>query len=305
METTGKRILIINADDLGYTRGINQAIRDCSVAGMVRSTSLMANGSAFDDAVAMVRDAEILDVGVHLVLTGLPPVSNPSEISGLVDERGRLPVSPWALAASLLGGGISRAAIRQELSNQITMILDHGLQPTHLDSHKHVHVLPGVLEVVVELARQFSIPWIRNPFDTVPFFRVARLLDKDNRRSFCIQHSKANLIGVLRSSFRGRIRSAGVRVPDHFLGISLTGIWNEAAMILLFRELPEGITEWMVHPGNCDQDLLGMDTRLSEEREKERDLLISPAMQEHLVREHITLSSFRAEFCESFKGNPP
>jgi chitin disaccharide deacetylase len=295
MGAAGKRILIINADDLGYTRGINQAIRQCSAAGMLRSATLMANGPAFDDAVAMVKNTEMLDVGAHLVLTKLPPVSPPAKICGLIDEQGRLPATPWDLAASLVGGSISRDAIQQELSSQITKILDYGLRPTHLDSHKHVHVLPRVLEVVIELARKFSIPWIRNPFDEVPFFRLARVVDEGSRRSFCLQHLKAKVIGACRPSFLGRVRGAGVLLTDHFCGISLTGLWNEAAMVQFFSELSPGITEWMVHPGICDQDLVRSGTRLSTQREKERNLLISPAMRDHLVGQGITLSSFRAE----------
>ncbi len=291
----GKRILIINADDLGYTQGVNEAIRRCSLAGMLRSATLMANGPAFDHAVAMVRDNEKLDVGVHLVLTELPPVSPTEKVRCLVDERGCLPDSPWKLIALLLRGRINREAIRQELSSQIAKVLDSGLRPTHLDSHKHVHVIPQVLEVVMEMSRKFSIPWVRNPFDETRFLRLVRLVNESKTASFCLQHGKARVIGACRPSFVGRIRESGVRLPDHFFGISLTGVWNEAVMSTLLDGLPLGITEWMVHPGDCDQDLLRSDTRLAEQREEERDLLLSPGLQEHLARQRITLSSFRAE----------
>ncbi len=294
MAGAGKRILIVNADDLGYTQGINQAIRQCSVAGILRSSTIMANGPAFDHAAAMVKSNENLDVGVHLVLTELPPVSPSTKIRGLVDDRGFLPGSPWELKALLLGGRISREALQQELRSQIVRVLDCGLQPTHLDSHKHVHVMPQVLEVVIELSHEFSIPWIRNPFDETAFFRFLHLVDRKRKRAFCIQHLKAKVIGAYRPSFLGRIKGSGVCLPDHFFGISVTGIWNEAVMIELLNELPPGITEWMVHPGNCDQDLLRSDTRLHEQREKERDLLTSPALQEHLARQRITLSSYRS-----------
>jgi chitin disaccharide deacetylase len=290
-----KRILIVNADDLGYTRGINQAIRQCSTAGVLCSSTLMANGAAFDDAVAMVRDHENLDVGVHLVLTELPPVSPLTRIRGLVDERGCLPASPWKLMAGLLEGRISRAAVRQELSSQVAKVVDSGLRPTHLDSHKHVHVMPQVLDVVIEIARKFCIPWIRNPFDETRFFRLLQLVDGRKTRSYSIQHLKAKAVGACRPSFWGRIRGSGMRLPDHFFGISLTGLWNEAAVYALLNELPPGITEWMVHPGKCDQDLLRLDCRLSEQRERERDLLMSPELVEHLARQRITLSSYRVD----------
>lgn len=295
MRGAAERILIINADDLGYTRGINQAVQQCFAAGMLRSATLMANGFAFDDAVAVVSRIESPDVGVHLVLTELPPVSPASRIQPLLNDRGRLPGSPRELAVSLLGGKAVKDAVRQELDSQISKVLDHGLRPTHLDSHKHVHAMPPVLEVVLELADRFSIPWIRNPFDETPFFQLAPLVDKNRILSFCLQHLKAKAIAAFRSNFLKLAHSSGIRLSDHFYGISLTGIWNEAAMLQLIHQLPPGITEWMVHPGNCDPDLLRSDPRLSEHRERERDLLMSSSLREQFAAHGIGLSSFGAE----------
>ena len=295
MARTGKRILIINGDDLGYTRGVNRAIGDCATVGILRSSTLMANGAAFDHAVALVKNHENLDVGVHLVLTKLPAVSRRAKIEGLVDERGCLPGTPGELMIGVLGGRIRQEAIRQELSSQITKILDYGLQPTHLDSHKHIHVIPQVLEVVVELAHKFAIPWIRNPFDEIPFLRVAPLVGPGTTATFCTQYLKGHLIRGYRTSFDSRIRKSGLFTPDHFFGIALTGIWTEAAMIELIRALPSCVSEWMFHPGICDEDLERSATRLREQREVEKALLMSPKVQEYLLKQSTTLSSFRAE----------
>ena len=290
-----RRILIINADDLGYTRGVNEAIRQCSMTGILRSATLMANAAAFDDAVAMVGSNPRLDVGVHLVLTRLPSLAPPRKITGLVDEGGCLPPTPWKLMAALNQGKISQGAIREELTCQIGKVFDYGLKPTHLDSHKHVHVIPGVLEVVIELAEKYAIPWVRNPFDETPFFRLLRLLDTPSISSFCTQHAKAQLLAAWRTSFMRRIRGVGIRIPRHFFGVSLTGLWNTAAALQLLKDLPPGISEWMLHPGNCDQELRNASSRLLEQRERERDLLLAAELQECLAREAITLSSFRSK----------
>jgi len=292
---TGNRILIINADDLGYARGINQAIQECSVAGILRSATLMANAPAFDDAVAMVRANPELDAGVHLVLTKLPPLAPPSKIGGLAAEGGHLPATPWELLLAVHRGRVSRSAIRQELTCQLTKVFDHGLRPTHLDSHKHVHLIPEVLEVVIELARQFAIPWVRNPFDETPFLPPALQVDRERFITFCTQHLKGRLVRYYRSTHQRLLAGSGVRVPDHFFGVSLTGIWNKAAMIGLMSRLPPGITEWMLHPGTCDEDLLRSGTRLRERRVVEKALLLAPEIPEHLKRHGIILSSFRAE----------
>lgn len=295
MAAAGKRVLIINGDDLGYARGVNETMMECCTAGLLRSCTLMANGLAFDHAVALTAKTASLDVGVHLVLTELPPVSPADEIQELIDERGCLPATPEKLMIGLLQGKINRNAIRRELTSQITKVLDHGLHPTHLDSHKHVHVLPQVLEVVIDLARSFSISWVRTPFDATPFFPFVRMVDQDKTLAFCSQHLKGQLLKGYRKSFRRQIEASGMRTPDHFFGVSLTGAWNEAAMIGLMEALPPGVTEWMLHPGTCDADLVRSGTRLREQREVERVLLLAPQMQEHIARQGITLSSFRAE----------
>jgi predicted glycoside hydrolase/deacetylase ChbG (UPF0249 family) len=295
MAKTEKRILIINADDLGYTRGVNLAIGECAAKGMVRSASLMANGYAFDHAVEILRKHSSLDVGVHLVLTELPPASSPAKIGGLTDYRGLLPATPRELMTHLAGGRISKDSIRQELSTQIGKLVDHGLRPTHLDSHKHVHALPQVLETVIELAHKFSVPWIRAPFDGAGLFRLGHFLDRKGKTSLCTQVLKAKLIGSLRTGFYKRMRDSGLRTPDHFFGISCTGIWNAALMIHLFEDLQPGVTEWMVHPGNYDGDLERMSTRLLDQREKERDLLQNTDLHRYLVGQGIILSSFHRE----------
>jgi chitin disaccharide deacetylase len=295
MAEAGKRVLIINGDDLGYARGVNETMVECCATGLLRSCTLMANGAAFDHAVALAVKTKNLDVGVHLVLTGLPSVSSPDEIRGLVDDQGCLPATPGKLMVGLLRGKINRNAMRRELASQITKLLDHGLHPTHLDSHKHVHVLPQVLEVVIDLARSFSIPWVRTPFDATPFFPFVRVVDRDKTLAFCAQHLKGRLLKGYRKSFSRQLEASGMRTPDHFFGVSLTGAWNEAAMIGLMEALPPGVTEWMLHPGTCDDDLVRSGTRLREQREVERALLLAPQMQEHLARQGITLSSFRAE----------
>jgi chitin disaccharide deacetylase len=295
MAAAEKRVLIINGDDLGYTCGVNQGIGDCATAGILRSATLMANGAAFEHAVALAKKHENLDVGVHLVLTKLPAISRHAGTEGLVDEWGCLPGTPGELMRGVLGGRIGKGAIRQELSSQITKILDHGVQPTHLDSHKHVHVFPQVLDVVVELARKYAIPWVRNPFDEIPFQRVDPLVGPGMTATFRTQYLKGRLIRGYRRAFAGRIRKAGLRTPDHFFGIALTGIWTEAAMIELIRTLPSGVSEWMFHPGTCDGDLERSTTRLREQREVEKALLMSPKIQEYLMKQNITLSSFRAE----------
>ena len=144
--------LIVNADDFGLTRGVTQGILDAHREGIVTSTTLMANGAAFDFAVAASRQAPALGVGVHLNLSEGIPVSPAGTIPTLVDERGRLHLKPGELLKGLLKGRVDLDEVETELRRQITKILDAGVPATHLDGHKHVHVLPGVAEIFRKIA---------------------------------------------------------------------------------------------------------------------------------------------------------
>ena len=140
------RKLVVNADDFGFTRDVNQGIVEAYRNGILTSTTLMATGAAFDDAVCLARENSALDIGVHLVLVGEPPF--PITIAQL-------------MRAMLLG----RIRVYEELRAQVRRILDAGLEPTHLDTHKHTHLLPPVLDAVARLSEEYKIPWVRRPFD--------------------------------------------------------------------------------------------------------------------------------------------
>lgn len=290
-----RRSLVINADDMGYTRGINRAVDRCASRGMLRSATLMACGNAFEDAVAVAKRNPGLSIGVHLVLTGLRPLSRPADIPGLAGGEGLLPSGPDALLGGLLSGRISRRAVYRELELQVTKVLDHGIVPTHLDSHKHVHLLPQVLEAVVAVASRFSIGWVRNPFDGCSGRDLYPAVPPGCRATFFRQHLKSRTARLFRPSFLRILRQTGLRTPDQFFGVSLTGIWNEDSLRRLIRRVPPGLSEWMLHPGDCDEELLRLGSRLRESREIERDLLLSPVLRE-LVRENgITLAAFGEE----------
>lgn len=280
--------LIINADDLGYTPGINDGILLCAREGILTSATIMANGAAFDDALAKVRQARenatAPDIGVHLVLTELPPLSRAGDIPGLTSRNGLLPASPSALVAGVLEGRIRRGTLVAELDRQVGRVLENGVIPTHLDSHKHVHAFPPVLAAVVEVARRYGINYIRSPFDETTLRFAWNVLEPTSHRTLLTQHAGGRLIECFRPFFSPILRRAGLSTPDHFFGVSLTGLWTEKALLRLLSRLPRGLSEIMVHPGHCDDALRRMHSRLQREREQERDALLSPAVR-HKVRE--------------------
>src|SRR5262249_16373872 len=149
---TARKQLVVNADDFGFTPDVNQGIIEAHRGGILTATTLMANGAAFDDAIRWARQVPTLDIGCHLVLIG-----GRSLITGR-------PL-PWPVPQLLAGLVRRESRPYEELSAQARKIVDAGVVPTHLDTHKHTHLAPPVLDAVARVAEEHGIRWVRRPFD--------------------------------------------------------------------------------------------------------------------------------------------
>src|SRR5207245_3558275 len=153
--------LIVNADDLGWTEGVNRGIVEAFHHGIVTSASLLANGAAFAGGVDSARSAPGLGVGVHLNLTDGPPVADPEAIKSLLNSAGQFAGSPESLLLRRARRGLLLTEVEREWDAEIHKIRKAGISPTHLDGHKHVHMLPGLFEVALKLAKRHQIGAIR------------------------------------------------------------------------------------------------------------------------------------------------
>ena len=267
-----RKQLVVNADDFGFTPDVNEGIVEAHRHGILTAATLMANGEAFDDAVRLARETPSLDVGCHLVLVG-----------------GRSLVTGEPLPATIthLLGALALRQIRvyDELRAQVRRTMDSGLQPSHLDTHKHTHLAPQVLEAVARIGEEFRIPWIRRPLDfplgaargTVP---VLKRLTSD-------------ALGFLRGPIHRAIRQHGCRTTDHFAGFQITGRWCTRELIELIALIPEGSTELMCHPGRCGPALCSAPTRLKQSREEELRALVAPEVRKAIDQAGIDLVNFR------------
>ncbi|GAA2726701.1 ChbG/HpnK family deacetylase [Cellulomonas aerilata] len=157
-------LLVVTADDLGLTDGVNRAVRRAHLDGVVTATSLLAVGRAFDGAAAMLRDTPTLDVGAHLALVGEdPPLLSAREVPTLVDRRGAFPLSYRTVVARAAAGRTDPDDVRRELTAQLERVRGLGLPVTHLDTHQHTHLWPLVGRVVADLAVRFAVPVVRLP----------------------------------------------------------------------------------------------------------------------------------------------
>lgn len=260
--------LIVNADDFGLTRQVSRGILDAHREGIVTSTTLMANGGAFDTAVSMSRQAPHLGVGVHLNLTEGAPVSPALRIPSLVDRNGQLHLSPGRLLQALMTQEIDLAHVETELWWQIWKVFDAGISPTHLDGHKHIHVLPGVSDIVIRLAQEFSIRSIRCPMEASP--KLSTKMGMGIPRPAVVkQYVVARAVSAFAQRFKKKLAKAGLLSPARFYGLSQTGFLDAQSIQEILRGLPEAVSELMCHPGYLDADLAKTGTRLLAQREVE------------------------------------
>ena len=281
--------LIVNADDFGYTRGVNLGIiRGCQ-QGIVTSTTLMANGNAFEDAVACAKANPQLGVGVHLVLVGGRCVAKPQEIRSLADAEGNLPASLGDLLRKLWAGSIEPNEIACELRAQIRRVIEAGIEPTHVDCHKHTHLQPQVMGQVAAVAGEFGIRRVRRPYEEFgTLFAFAAKGRASLRRV-----AAASLAHSTVAKFRRIAAARNFRTPDHFLGVAATGTLDRGALLSMISSIGEGVTELMCHPGVCDAELEQSATRLKRQREVELEALTDPAVREGLKRQDIELIGYR------------
>lgn len=266
------RTLIVNADDFGFTRDVNAGIVEAHRHGILTAATLMANGAAFDDAVRLAADNPTLDVGCHLVLVGGRSLADPSR---------ELPKSVAAVAAAV---SIGRLDPFQEFQAQVRKILQAGIRPTHLDTHKHTHVFPPVLRAVARVSEEFGIGWVRRPFD-YPMPAPAAT-------PWVVRLASASM-GLARRRFQQALARHGCRTTDHFAGFQMTGRFHVRHLIRLIDQLPDGTTEFMCHPGYCTDELRAAPTRLKESRVRELEALCAAEVRDALERAQVRLAGFR------------
>ncbi|MDE3137895.1 MAG: ChbG/HpnK family deacetylase [Acidobacteriota bacterium] len=283
--------MIVNGDDFGYTRGVNAGILEAFRTGILTSTTLMAMGDAFDDAVRIARENPGLGVGCHLVLVGERAVAPPESIPTLATAGGRLPGSLGRLVGRLALGRVRQADIETELRAQIGRITAAGIRPTHVDTHKHTHLYPRVMAAVARVASEFGIGAMRKPYESLrTLFGGGR---DGSERGEMGRSITAAAAGAGRRKFRRLAQTGGLRTPDHFCGIRWTGSLNATDLLRLAERLPDGTTELMCHPGYRDAELDAKATRLKGARQRELEALTAPEVASAVEEQGIRLISYR------------
>ncbi|MFY9805538.1 MAG: ChbG/HpnK family deacetylase [Candidatus Acidiferrales bacterium] len=282
--------LILNADDFGMTRGVNEAIIRAHCEGILTSTTLMADGEAFDDAVERARANPTLGVGCHLVLVGGKCVAPKETVPSLADADGNLPDSLPLFVARITSGSIRGEEIEREMRAQIAKVRGAGIEPTHLDTHKHTHAHPWVMEALGKVAKECGIARVRKPIENLSdSWETSRA----GGQGISLQILAAGAVRAIAPQFTAISKKYGLLYPDHFLGLAMTGQLGPGVLRSVIGTITDGSTEIMLHPGICDADLARSGSRLQKQREYELRGLLDPGARSAVTERDIRLITYR------------
>lgn len=247
--------LIVNADDFGYSKGVNHGIVDSFKDGIVTSTTLLTTMPGAQHAFELAKENPTLDLGIHLTIDLGRPTLAATRVPHLIQENGEFkPYNYWLEATT-----IPTDEIYAEWKNQVDTAVEQGLELSHLDSHHHLHMLPSIFPIFSRLAHDYGLGIRFHP---------------------CwgeINDVEANLSGLKRAhQFSGDFYEE--KVTTHF-----------------FETLPtatDDTWELMCHPAYLDSELLKRTSYLND-RIKEVEVLNSAETKAEINRLGIELISFK------------
>ena len=270
--------VIFNADDFGIHTEVNHAVIEAYEKGVLRSTSLLASGPAFDEAVALAKQCPGLGIGIHLCLVGsLPTILSPREVPTLVDANGLVPESYIPFVKKIMEGQINYEQVYRELDAQMEKIMAQGLNITHVDSHQHMHMLPPIWAIVQTLMKKYGLHRLRVPREPYLFKAFSagpvRVMGR-NGLTFLAHKAMAD------------VKRLRFTTTDYFWGMVDGGNMNVNNLSYILQRMPFGVHEIMMHPGRSTAALSQVFS-WGYHWEDELHALLSPTTQELMKERHI------------------
>lgn len=271
--------LIINADDLGINSQRSHGIFLAAEHGGVSSATIIPNGSDSDHAARHALERE-LPSGLHINLTSGPPLSKDADILSLLTTDGYF-LGSTGFERTLKEGQVETKHIEREIRSQIEWFLEHYGQPTHVDSHHHIHVHPFVSQILISIVDRYGIAFVRIPSEPKRPFGY----EISPEQSACIEKLSIHA-DVARKLFAAH----GIQSTEHFRGLVLAGNASNRNLRHTIGRLPEGTTELMVHPGSPNPSGEPFDS--NPQRQTELNMLTNPEFHSELKEREIVLCSF-------------
>lgn len=214
------------------TDGHNLAVYRAHTEGILNRASLLCNGQAFDEAVEIANKLPSLCVGVHLSINEGRPVTSALDLPHLTGSNGEFHDDLKPLVLKWLSGNLLTEEVVKEWRAQIDRAISSGIHISHLDSHKHVHVIPPLLDAAILLAKEQQVPYLRLPLDLGSFNRGPM----------------GAVLWLLALRARRKLREAGLEHANRFVGIAYTGAMVRSRLQAALDSAGYGVTEIMMHP---------------------------------------------------------
>ncbi len=239
------KYLIVAADDFGLNKSIDEGVVKAYKDGIVTSLALMPTGADFKEALYLVRSLNLKEIGAHLALTETAPLTDPAKIPGLTVNGSLFPASYMQFFAGFFLKKIKRDEIKAELKKQLCVLEETGIQIKSLSSHEHIHMMPAITDIFIELAKEFSIPSIR-------YLGNDRLVSPISLKKIY----KIMLLRYFGKKMGEKLDRAGIARTDDFLGLADSGNLEEDTLLRLLKTLKDGVTELVCHPGFLSPEVL-------------------------------------------------
>ena len=266
--------LIVTADDFGLDEAVNAAVERAFRDGVLTTASLMVGAPSAADAAARARRLPGLRVGLHLTLIDGRPTLSPRDVPDLVGPDGEFGTALFRQGVRFFFLPRVRRQLAAEIRGQFEAFRATGLSLDHVNAHKHLHVHPVVLALMLDIGREYGV-------------RSVRLPREPWRTAFCLRQGVAAALAwsVFLSPWlillRRRLRRDHIRYNDYLFGVAQSGAWDEAMLLRLLRCLPDGVSELYFHPATVRTPEL-MRRMPGYRHEDELAALLSPAVRAFL-----------------------
>jgi chitin disaccharide deacetylase len=234
-----QKFLIVTADDFGLHEAVNEAVQQASAAGVLTAASLMVAAPAAADAIRRARGLPNLRVGLHLVLADGNAMLTPDLIPALADGAGRMNSRMLVNSVRFFAFPGVRRQLEAEIRAQFAAFARTGLTLDHVNMHKHFHLHPTLLEMLLRIGREYGVTAVRVPDE--PLWFAAR-------GGHGLSAANAALLAPWIALMKRRLRLAQVPYNDRIFGVAASGAMDEAKLLAILERLPEGVTEIYLHP---------------------------------------------------------
>lgn len=281
----GNKKLIINADDFGIHDVVNEAVYEAYKHGILTSTSLMASGPSFEEAVRLAKEMPHIGIGIHLTLVGsLPTVLPPDRIPSLTWQDGMFCHDYMDLLKRDMLGKVSLQEVYDEWDAQIKKIMSTGLPVTHIDGHQHLHMWNHFFPITLRLAEKYHIPCMRVPDENMFF---------DVRISNLMRSLARDGLTFMARLHRKKLSESHIITNDHFYGMLYGGHLYPGRMMKILRHLEPGTTEIMCHPSSDENAIEQIYHWAYHGETADFKSLMSPEAADFIKQNNIKLISYR------------